>query len=323
MQRLLAQPSVLRHAHRTLQATVALRWFTTIDKRQRLDNILCGQNICISGKLTSTREIIRSSIAHAGGKVCANARGTCTILVTTPTEVAKPTRKVADARVLGIPIVSEDWLAACLHEGELVDTGEYVLDSCNTIHITSEGGPLVNPASRYASSDTLRYMQQLRQALDDDYGVEPRGCLEVDFVVRQTGGLWTTQTDKEVRVTHLKWYSVPYEEWQTPDEDYDGFDPAFPDLPNETFVQVFVDPLTWDQYHDGHLYTDGGFADGLRTEILKLVADGQLPTSYQIRDGPARRSKMVYELKWGEINFTEQGQQGYDPLYMHMILGLW
>ena len=144
MQRLLAQPSVLRHAsHRTLQAPVALRWFTTIDKRQRLDNILCGQNICISGKLTSTREIIRSSIVHAGGKVCANARGTCTILVTTPTEVAKPTRKVADARVLGIPIVSEDWLATCLHEGELADTSEYVLDSCNTIHITSEGGPLV------------------------------------------------------------------------------------------------------------------------------------------------------------------------------------
>ena len=146
MLRLLARPSVLRHtSQHALQAPVPLRRFTT-DQSQRLDDILSGQNICISGKLTSTRETIRSSIADAGGKVCANARGTCSILVTTRTEAAKPTRKVADARVLGIPIVSEDWLAACLREGELVDTSEYVLESCNTTNITSGGDPLVNPA---------------------------------------------------------------------------------------------------------------------------------------------------------------------------------
>ena len=75
-----------------------------------------------------TRKEIQAEITDAGGTNISNARGNCTALVTTPQEVKKPTRKISDARVLGIPIVSEDGLAACLREVEQVDTSAYLLE---------------------------------------------------------------------------------------------------------------------------------------------------------------------------------------------------
>ena len=120
--------------------------------------ILSGLFICISGKHSrGTHKEIQAEITDAGGTNISNARGNCTTLVTTPQEVKKPTRKISDARVLGIPIVSEDWLAACLREVEQVDISAYLLEGWPLA--PSTGGTLCNPTHLFASGNEVRFFQ--------------------------------------------------------------------------------------------------------------------------------------------------------------------
>lgn len=66
----------------------------------------------------------------------------------------------------------------------------------------------------------------------------------------------------------------------------------------EEFLQVYLTPETWDFRKDGLIYTDEKWIKGLRRHLREL--------------GYARA---------GEVNYTEQGQQGSD--YVHLIVGRW
>jgi hypothetical protein len=185
--------------------------------------ILSGLFVCISGKHSrGTHKEIQAEITDAGETNISNARGNCTTLVTTPQEIKKPTRKISDARVLSIPIVSEDWLAACLREFEHVDTSAYLLEGWPLT--PSTGGTLCNPTNLYASGNEVRFFQERHENIDwvadcEDF-VEPRGFLEVDFFVHQTGSHWSNTVGKAVRVTHLCWYTAPEQGQQ-------GYDPLY------------------------------------------------------------------------------------------------
>jgi hypothetical protein len=102
-----------------------------------------GAKICITGKLDGgTRADWQAQINASGGHFCSTVGRDCDVVVATMAQLKNPTNKVASARGRGVPVVSEAWLDACLHEGGRVDTGDFEFGGtrCTTM-----------PAHRHAS----------------------------------------------------------------------------------------------------------------------------------------------------------------------------
>jgi hypothetical protein len=211
-------------------------------------------------------------------------------------------------------------------------------------------------------------LQAIHQSIGQDLerGVEPRGFAEVDLTVVAPSRPveWDGGDDRgrryqypnygDVQISHLSWYSTPYEEqfsaeWDGGDDvPYDrrgscGYDPAFPDLPHETFVCMYFTGgspssrisssgtipngslLNCDPGALPIWYYNHNFEAALQGELLKLVASGQLPAEVEIQDS-ANWESNKYSLDWKDTSFPETGlQSGYHPLFNRiiMILGMW
>lgn len=211
-------------------------------------------------------------------------------------------------------------------------------EACFATHKPWQNRPVVTPrralstgpaASTLPGAPTLcPRLQAIQQSIEQDLegGVEPRGFIEVDL---------TLPHYDDVQISHLSWYSTPYEEdfaaeWDGADDvphdrrDCCGYDPAFPDLPHETFVCVYFNGDASSGYLPSWYY-DEGFATDLQGELLKLVASGQLPAEVEIQDN-ANWESNKYSLDWKSTSFTETGlQDRLDPHFgcIIMILGKW
>lgn len=117
------------------------------------------------------------------------------------------------------------------------------------------------------------------------------GSLTTSIECHTDGNGYWTDKKKPVSIVRVVW------ETEDPDVE-DG-------LPGETFVCAYFDPQTWNTHLDGLLYTDKRFLSELREGLLREADVGGLPG----------------DLRWRDIDYTEQGMQGDD--YVHLILGTW
>lgn len=88
---------------------------------------LDGLTLCVSGAMSMVRREFHRFLMDHGASVVISVTGNTTHLVTTQAEADCPTRKVLGAMSKGTPIVSEDYIHACIANGAVVDAGPYML----------------------------------------------------------------------------------------------------------------------------------------------------------------------------------------------------
>jgi len=92
---------------------------------------LDGAVICLSGNLSKPKAVIDVNILKLGGSVVSTVTQSCTHLISTPFEFEALTTKVMTAITKNIPVVSEEWISACEHEGDLADVEDYAIQSAS------------------------------------------------------------------------------------------------------------------------------------------------------------------------------------------------
>jgi hypothetical protein len=92
---------------------------------------LQGACFCIVGKMSLTRTNLNAVIKSRGGGVCATVAGKVTHLLSNEAEVTRRNPKVVLAQDRGLPIVSEDFLVACIKANAVADS------SCHEIVVSS------------------------------------------------------------------------------------------------------------------------------------------------------------------------------------------
>ncbi|KAJ4299473.1 hypothetical protein N0V90_004718 [Kalmusia sp. IMI 367209] len=71
---------------------------------------LAGYTVALSGTFKTTQATVQNTITTLGGNVAKSVTADTNILISTPPDVKKNSKKVQDALSSGIPIVSIDWL---------------------------------------------------------------------------------------------------------------------------------------------------------------------------------------------------------------------
>ncbi len=88
-----------------------------------------GCVVAISGTFPGTTQAaVKELVAQSGGKVSSSVTAATTHLVTTKPDFDKPSAKVSSSRVLGIHIVSLQWLQECQDSSTRKPESEYGLD---------------------------------------------------------------------------------------------------------------------------------------------------------------------------------------------------
>lgn len=91
---------------------------------------LAGYVIAISGTFAGTNQTaVQGTITSLGATVAKSVTADTNVLVSTPADVKKGSKKVQDAQSADIPIVSLDWLDECATSQQLVDTDHHLLGS--------------------------------------------------------------------------------------------------------------------------------------------------------------------------------------------------
>lgn len=91
---------------------------------------LAGYSIAISGTFAGTNQTaVQGTIASLGATVAKSVTSDTHVLVSTPADVKKGSKKVQDAQSAAIPIVSLDWLDECATSQQQADLDDFLLVS--------------------------------------------------------------------------------------------------------------------------------------------------------------------------------------------------
>ncbi|KAJ4453799.1 hypothetical protein PAPYR_11635 [Paratrimastix pyriformis] len=95
---------------------------------------LRGSTVCFEGRFGRTRAILTELVNQNGGCVASSVSTTVSHFIATPEVVQKDSAMTVKAHSRGVPIVSDEWLDACVKTGSLVDPAPFIVevDDINT-----------------------------------------------------------------------------------------------------------------------------------------------------------------------------------------------
>ena len=162
---------------------------------------LAGNTVALSGTFPgATHPSLQSIITNLGGAVAKSITADTNVLISTPADVNKGSKKVQDAQSSGIPIVSIDWLNEAAQSSAPVAPDDFLLvnGSAPTTNLKSKGKKrqaspdiLPAPTSKIPKVDTLDAAPKLEPKVGDGSVLKSRnvqipldeGCLLQTYVV--------------------------------------------------------------------------------------------------------------------------------------------
>ena len=90
---------------------------------------LANARICVTGTHSVSRKEMEGKILRAGGHFAKTCSGTTMYLIATQAELDAQTSKVRQANSHKVPILSEQFLDACIAAGNVVPMAAYILES--------------------------------------------------------------------------------------------------------------------------------------------------------------------------------------------------
>ncbi|KAF1961008.1 PARP-domain-containing protein [Byssothecium circinans] len=136
---------------------------------------LADYTIATSGTFSGiTQKVVHETITNLGGSVAKNITHATNVLVSTPADVKKSSKKVQDAESNHIPIVSIDWLDECASQLKVVDTDSYLIDNSAPPTANDKGkkraaspAPATAPAPKAAKLGSLSAAPKLEPKVGD------------------------------------------------------------------------------------------------------------------------------------------------------------